>query len=462
MARNFDFEKYKSIVDYIKNTTGEITTSIDNLIKGSIELRKNSVASVIKYNTSIKEIVIGRISSVVGTDIWLTSGNISLDISNGGSISFTEDYIYESDVLLPSSINSNIITAIGTKYIRRSSGEVVLQREYDPSVTDFKDNDIPNLKYFKDNYVTKNNYKLFGKVILVSDSIKVEKSAVNKVMADKLSGSSIQKKIVDVGTTKVLSNFFDVLDDKTVSISSEPGVLTIGSGVKVLDAPNIKSLVVSSNVKSVAIMKDLSNLTSCNMKKGKDSNTNVSTDDIAEGLMVVAGVMSYPVCKIENTCQPEYSTNIIHSSLIKDSNSSKDKNDIELIEDVLKSTKDDFNINSISAPYSGIFSTAPSKLNVSNSDIGNARGNIASSLKIIYEMVAVRLLSENTGLFMDNNEFIDEHNISSILLKPDSSPSFNRRPILMSKVNDIGKIEDIGHILVGLSCEDSGGKKRNW
>ena len=462
MARNFDFDKYKSIVDYIQVTTGGISTSIDNLIKGSIELRSKSVASIVKYSTSIKEVVIGRMSSAIGTETWSTPGAISLDITQGGRISFEEDYKYDPDSMLPSSINQNIITQIGTKFVKKSSGTIVLQREYDPTVTTFGDNDIPSVGFFKTNYVTSEDGIVFGKIILASDSKNNHKSAVNKIIADKIAGTSKVNNKIESYSRKVLSNLFDVLDDGTVSLSSSPDTLTIGAGVVLHSAPSEKSLITSNNIESAVIRKDLSNLTPCIMLSEGTDVENVQTDDDALMSILSVGTMTADVATIPSSCQPTYFTDLIHPSIEDDSDAIKDKYSILKMERYLSLDKDDFAPDLISSMYTRLFALTPVGFNSSTDDVANARGNMATTLKMVYEMVATRLLLANRELFIDNVEYLNQQSITSLLLRPTSAPEFNRRPMALSPTNDAALVSDLKERILELNATSSGGKVRSW
>ncbi len=462
MARNFDFKKYKAITDYIQASTGGISTSIDNLIKGSIELRASSVASIVKYSTSITEIVVGRLSSAIGTDTWSSEGVVSVDIANGGIVAFEEDYKYDPDAMLPSSINEHIINAISTKFVKRSDGTITLQRAYDPTVTTFNDMDIPSLKFFKDNYVTKEDGVLYGKVILSSDSKNNHSSAVNKIIAVKLVGSSVADKQIKSYSKKVLSNFFDVSITGKVSLSSNPTSVIIGAGVVLNDAPTEKSLITLNNIESAVVRKDLSNLTPCLMENDGTSDDRVMTVNDAIANILSVGTISEDVKQIATTCQPSYTTSLYHPSIETASNAIEDKYSIAQMQSYLNANKEDFVPDDAVSMYTRLFALTPLGFTSSQDDVANARGKLATSIKMIYEMTATRLLLENDGLFINNAEYVNQQTISSLLLKSTSSPEFNRRPIAMSAVNDAAIISDMIEKLSSIVGADTGGKVRSW
>ena len=462
MARNFDFNKYKAIVDFIQSSTGSISTSIDNLIKGSIELRSKSVASIVKYSTSIKKIVIGRISSVVGTDIWSTESTISLDVANGGTIIFSEDYQYDDDAMLPPAINDKIVSKLSEKFVKKSSGEIVLKREYDPGVTSFNDPDIPSISFLKSNYVTVDDGTLYGKIILASDSKNNPLSAVNKIISKKIAGTNKTKNTIASKSTQVLSNFFDVSSNKTVSLSSNPNSLVIGSGVMINDAPTEKSLITSNNIENAVIRKDLKNLTPCIMLASGKDDDNVLTEDNALAKILNVGTITSDVKTIPKDCQPSYFSSLLHPQIEEDNNATKDKNSILELEKYLSQDKENFRPDYTVSMYTKMFALTPIGQTAQPEDVAKARGSAAATIKLVYEMVAIRLLLENKNLFIDHMAYINQQNISSLLLKPTSSPEFSRRPMLLSKVNDTATVSDLFEKLNSITSEDVGGKTRSW
>jgi len=218
MSRKFDFDKYKAIVDYIKSSTGSISTSIENLVRGTIEMRANSAATIIKYSTNIKEVVIGKFSSTILSEKWIAGGKVSI-IDNGTSkIGFSENYSLDDDALIPPSIDGNLINKLKTYFVERLIAQAVIEREYDQSVDTFSQQDVPNVKFFNDNYITKQVPVFGGKVILLSDSTADNKSAVNLLMANKLGGANKIKKTIFVHPDSMASDIVDVDSNGNISI----------------------------------------------------------------------------------------------------------------------------------------------------------------------------------------------------------------------------------------------------
>ncbi len=65
-----------------------------------------------------------------------------------------------------------------------------------------------------------------------------------------------------------------------------------------------------------------------------------------------------------------------------------------------------------------------------------------SSLKIIYEAVAARLLLDNKELFMDESEYQNISGIQSTLMKDDDTIDFMRRPTLLA----VGEVSTVSGV----------------
>ena len=462
MARNFDFNKYKAIVDYISGASTSITTSIDNLIKGSVEMRQNSVASIVKYSTSITDIVIGRLSSVVKSDIWSTEGSIKLSVLPSSKIVFEEDYIYDEDSMLPSVINQKIIDSVGTKFVKRSSGIIVLQREYDASVVAFGANDVPSAKYFKDNFVTKEYGIAHGKITTGSTSVSNRKAGVNLEIASKLSGANSETKMVATRSKQMLSDFFDVNND-TVTFSEDPQSIIIGLGVDVKNSPTDKSLVTSKSIDSISVRKDLSNMKFPIMTSSGSDDENVQTTSQAISSLIQYGTVVDNVEVIPKEAQPSYATNVIHPDLLQQSAAKYAYDAIAEIGVELAKDKVSSSITGIGSALFRLNGIVPEGYSPEQEEVLNAVGNSAATIKSVYELVAARLFIINKKLFIDNAEYISTQNTAQLFLKTTSSPEFDRRPMLHSYLNDVAVADDLKVAIASLASEPTTtGATRSW
>ncbi len=155
MARKFDFDNYKAIVDYITASTGLVSTSIDQLIKGTIELRSSATAAIIKYSTTIKEISIGTLMGVIGEDKWVSSAPMSLGINAETIVVFPSTYEVSEHSMLPTILPDGAIAYIAENFVQKSNSLVEIGRDYDAAVTTFSQSEVPSILFFKNNYIQK-------------------------------------------------------------------------------------------------------------------------------------------------------------------------------------------------------------------------------------------------------------------------------------------------------------------
>jgi hypothetical protein len=447
MSRKFDFDKYKAIVDYIKHSSGAITTSIDKLVKGTIEMRANTSANIIKFSTEVKKIVIGKFSSEIRSERWISSGAVSIEDNGESKIMFSENYIIDNDSLIPPSFSERLIAKLSEFFVEKTIATIIIKRVYDNSVATFSAEDVPNAKFFRDNYVTKQNSEFGGKIILASDSIVNDAVAVNFMMAKRLAGVDNLKKTVSINPHTVSSNIVDIDSDHNISIVSEIENIILSSGMVIRTAPSEKSVVMSSNIESVGIKKDLSNLRTSSMTGSGQGSFGVMTTQDAVTSISNNNPITADIKIVPKTIQPTYSTDGLHSAIYADKTVAKD------IEDIATITKElnEYGDGDIRPNYLSLYGISPEGFSPTSEQITGSRGRVATTIKHVYDMVAARLLIANKNIFIENIVSFMQSQISTILLKNDSSPEFARRPVIKSTGGDIGIFNDVRSVVASLS-----------
>jgi hypothetical protein len=447
MSRKFDFDKYKAIVDYIKHSSGAITTSIDKLVKGTIEMRANTSANIIKFSTEVKKIVIGKFSSEIRSERWISNGTVSIEDNGESEILFAENYIVDDNSLIPPTFSEKLIAKLSSFFIEKTIATIIIKRVYDSNVNTFSAEDVPNAKFFRDNYVTKQNSEFGSKIILASDSISNNNVAVNFMMAKRLAGVDNSKKTVSVNPHTMSSNIVDIDADHNISIVSGVENIILSSGMVIRTAPSEKSVVMSSNIESVGIKKDLSNLRTSSTTGSGQGNFGVMTSQDAVSIISANNPIITDIKIVPKTIQPTYSTDGIHSAIYIDKAIAKDIDDINTITGELSGDGDE----DIKPNYLSLYGISPEGFTPTSEQILGSRGRVATTIKHIYDMVAARLLIANKDIFIGNIEAFMQAQVSTILLKSDSSPEFARRPIVKSTGGDIGIFDNIKSVVVSLS-----------
>ena len=469
MARKFDFDNYKAIVDYITASTGLISTSIDQLIKGTIELRSAATAAIIKYSTTIKEISIGTLVGVIGEERWISTSPIDLVINYETIVVFPSTYEVSEHSMLPTTLPDGAIAYIAENFVEKSNMMVEIGREYDVGITTFGQTEVPSITFFKANYIQKDEAILNGKVISSSSIVSDDNNAVSIAMGNRISGAKKTENIIDVKTDELDTNLFTGTSDK-VSFVLPVSELEISSGVSISSAPSNASVITSSNIEKVAVKTDLSNLDIVIMQTGTEDTDNVLTDQSASTLIVVSDGTTETTSDIEKTTSPQYTTPRLHPSILPDNNAYHDSENIKEAEAILLGIKDAIDADRLAVVYGELFGTVPitpALGAVSNEEsviaqlLEYSNGRLGSSLKMIYESVALRLLVDNKELFIDEEEYQNISSIQSTLLRDTDTVDFMRRPMLFAD-GEIARISSISTKITNMVANPSSSQVVGW
>ena len=469
MARKFDFDNYKAIVDYITASTGLISTSIDQLIKGTIELRSAATAAIIKYSTTITEISIGTLVGVIGEDRWISTSPIALAINPETVVVFPSTYEVSEHSMLPTTLPDGAIAYIAESFVEKSSMMVEIGREYDIGITTFGQTEVPSITFFKANYIQKDEAILNGRVVSSSSIVSNDNNAISIAMGNRISGAKKTEKIIDIKTDELDTNLFTGVSGK-VSFILPVLELGISSGVSIASAPSDTSVITSSNIDEVAVKTDLSNLDIVIMQIGVGDTDNVLTDQSASALIVTANGITEASSDIEKTISPQYTTPRLHPSILPANNAYRDSMNIGEAEDVLIGTKDAVDVNRLAVVYGELFGAVPITpglgiISDEESTISQlleySNGRLGSSLKMVYESVALRLLVDNKELFIDEEEYQNISSIQSTLLRDTDTVDFMRRPMLLAD-SEIARISSISTKITNMVISPSSTQVVGW
>ena len=409
MARKFDLDNYKAIVDYITSSTGLISTSIDQLIKGTIELRSSATAAIIKYNTTIKEISIGTLVGVVSENEWVSASPISLEVTAETRAIFPSTYEVSEHSMLPTILPAGAIAYISDHFVEKSNMMVEIGREYDATVTTFGQTEVPSISFFKTNYIQKDEAILSGKVISSSSVVSANNNAMSISIGNRLSGAKKSEKKIEVNATELDTNLFSGVSGK-VSFTLPVSTLSISNGVSIANASSDTSVVTSSNIEKVAIKTDLSNLGLVIMQSGASNSSNVLTDQVANSSIIETDGITEALADIPKTTSPQYFTPKLHPSILPISNAYRDSRNIREAEDMLLGNKEDVDTNRLAVVYGELFGAIPitpglgavsDESGVTAQLLEYSNGRLGTSLKAVYESVSLRLLIDNKELFID-------------------------------------------------------------
>ena len=469
MARKFDFDNYKAIVDYITASTGLISTSIDQLIKGTIELRSAATAAIIKHSTTITEISIGTLIGIIGEDKWISTSPIDLAINADAIVVFPSTYEVSEHSMLPTVLPEGAIAYIAENFVEKSNMMVEIGREYDVGVTTFGQTEVPSITFFKTNYIQKDEAILNGKILASSSVISDNNNAISISMGNRISGAKKTEKIIDVKTSELDTNLFTGVSDN-VSFILPVTALGVSSGVSISSAPSDISVITSSNIEEVAVKTDLSNLDVVIMQTGVDNTDNILTDQTASTAIVGASGITEASADIVKTMSPQYVTPRLHPSILPDNNAYHDSENIKEVESVLLGTKEDVNPDRLAVVYGELFGAVPitPELGIIEDEefviaqlLDYSNGRLGTSLKMVYESVSLRLLVDNKELFINEEEYQNISSIQSTLLRDTDTVDFMRRPMLLSD-GEIASISSISTKLTNITANPSSSQVVGW
>jgi len=459
--REFDFEKYKAIIDYITNATGSVTTSIDSLIKGTLELRKNAVTSIVRFSTSVKEVVMGVIVYTIADNKLSTASSVTIDINGySAEFEFGESWQPSQSSLMPKTITIDVVNKLGDSFVLKTTGTPKVVRIYADGVSSFAGDNVPTVKFFNENYLTKKDSEIPSPLTVSSVSPGNDTDVVSIGAAKTMSGAKRGAKEINIDAKNISSNFFAGADGEVRFVSSVQSV-SIDDTNTIYDAPSEKSLVTQSNIGKVVIKKDLSNANEVNISGGETDASSVVTKDEAMSKIVAAGAVTEDVITLNNLVQPQYVPSRLHYNTYRDTESEKYISAYSRVAEILDGDID-IDKNDVAERAGAFYAVFMSGYSPTSQEISSSLGSSLTTIKLVYEFVASALFFKNNNLFMSNYEYNQLSNISSLLLKENSSPEFYRRPEMLSNGNTVLQIADVEQKISALKNTGTGHKNRGW
>ena len=452
----FDFEKYKAIIDYISNSSGVITTSIDDLLKGTIEMRKNSSVSIVRYNTQYEIISIGSLSYDIQTLNIVADGDIFIDPKNGITMTADGESDFSDGSVVPKSIDDKFLEYVSNYFLLKTEQSFNAEYSYVDGIT-FKNDDIPSVGFFSQRYYTNKDEVLTTKLITSIDSTNNQSTAVTKQISESMSGVNISNKTINIKTKTLSSNLINISNNGEVSSSSVFEEVVVGSMVGVNDAPTSKSMLTRENISRVCVKKDLSNIPNASLvQDNTGSSTSLKTLDELEMVLLDNNTIKDNTTSIEKECTPRYSSSSIFNGLIVDSKSKNTMGDIEFIDKYFSANRGQYTIDDISKRFAYIGGIIPLGLSLDSDEYQKINGSTASSIGLIFKLVAARLERENKDLFMTSSEYASYY-VERHIYMNSLEYTFNIRPMVKNSNSSIGVVDDIVNIMKNVTTTESTG-----
>jgi len=275
MNVTFDFDYYKSIIDYIDTSTTYIDETLQDFVNNYLESRKKTIMPVPVFSSSIEQIQIGGGLKVVPEDnTWSALTDIKIKLFNN-DIECDYSRIKNNTVFLVDNVDKLIAELSKTFAELSQINEFEFTYTDEISSSDFKDAQIPSFEWFKNNYYIKNDktikFKIFSKKLeqFTDDSI------VNIGIGNILSSINKQNKNMYVNVLKSINtNIFSVLDS-SFSLSNTDTVVEF-SNIKTFLLSDLNSVITDTAISNEVILKNLNNLKQLTVIDSTELNSVIS------------------------------------------------------------------------------------------------------------------------------------------------------------------------------------------
>jgi len=209
------------------------------------------------------------------------------------------------------------------------------------------------------------------------------------------------------------------------------------------------------------VLKNLSNMNAATMIENGSDYTGIISVNTFKTALSADGILANPISAIPKNTAPHYNISVLHPSLVNNA----DSNNETSITTILSSSDIPDVQGNTAHPlfqlYSYFYGSTPAIF----SSIVNPslmRGNVGATIRLVYNMVGARLLMENKNLFINETEYNDLIYTKDLMLKQDSNPTFMRRPLLQSNLNEILTVVGLNKEMDLITVSDSSEIVRSW
>lgn len=434
-----DFDKYKSVVDYISANTGTISASLQALIENTLATRSDSVLNVVSSGSAVKKINVGAVTIDIENGIWKSEVPISLDLNGFENLIIRDEGEIPDNALLPSLLTDEIISKIATSYITKTAIASEVLHAYTATVTAFNGDQVPSLQYFFDNYYSINDVELDKKVILTSRDVNDDNNVVTYAIADILSGAKKSDKAILAATKFFTSNLIHMDEDRT-ELKFVPTSVSLAGGTTIKNARSNKSVILQDMIGNYLVRRDLRNADQFSMQEPQDDNMDyVATEVFVDSQLSGKGKVTQKDVDIEQTTINGLTTNYLSSSYYGFGTDSE----VECFGDILKFNIVETALRSDKDTDGSIGSSAKVVLNDLRDDAGSAR-NRATSIKTLYAMISATLSAKYPDIMIDASEKLALSSQLNLIIQ-DTDFSFGARPV-MNTDEELSEIATFSYI----------------
>jgi hypothetical protein len=272
----FDYEYYLKILEFIKNSSETINEGIEDLIEETIKLREKSYIKVAPLSYDISEVRIGNnfIFEPAENKMYF---NEPVKLQLNDNVVSVKDPIYTDDFVIKKDFKDTYIKYLSTLFLSNNeASNTYLKLIYEDNTADsdeFKENNVPSLKWFKKNYVTKKDKSVESRII-VDKSLISSHSSLTVGNLNELAGIKLIDKTVNI----YLESFCSINDEvliipNNVNINPNAKISVEFIQTQTSKMEKFNSVVTDEGIKNTFIAKDLSNLKKINIKNNNEQDS---------------------------------------------------------------------------------------------------------------------------------------------------------------------------------------------
>jgi len=429
----FDFTKYKSIVDFIRVSSIGVSVSLQELIDNTIFARQNATCNLVRHSTDIESIQIGILNTVPTSRIVEAPAGIYIENAIGELI-INEHATVSDFSLFPKKITTSQIEYLAEDFIKKDETSPQIELMYSQDLS-FEDDDIVDIKYYEDNFLTKKAPFITRKVISHSDSSDMN-SGVSLEMAKKMSAINLDKKTLSASSEVLISNVVSVANDN-ISITNDIP-LVVASNVNATSCSISTSLVTPTNIGSVCLFKDGSNWMPIRIGT-TDSDDTVCTEDLLEQIASTAQSFLSSNITIAQTSSAITNTQLFSSDML---NLLGVPTNLLEVSEISKGLHDEVDVTISNLPVAlkrvlGVY-TEDNQLKIENAEAHD----FALTFSDVVNIGSVLLYLKNNQLFHKEDLFTKVTQNHSLYIS-ETQKVFSNRPMIINTESAIGTVENL-------------------
>lgn len=269
--------KLNSLINELQNKTTILKDSLTELSDNIVKTRTKEIFNIPLFNKKITEVRVGENLIVDTLNYKFTlNGEAVFDFNNFELLLSYED-IKDNSVLLKSKTEDYIDNILNKKWLSINSAKSITCK-YTSDVTEFAPDDIPNIKWFEDNFLTRTTNEVNNKLFVIRNYSELRDKSLLKF-----------QDIIDRAAINILTNSVDAKVNNSVSLNGISFMDGFITGINKIDYPisienvntnkatSYNSVITNEYIKNNFIYKNLSNLKKITLKTDMNYDNSILT-----------------------------------------------------------------------------------------------------------------------------------------------------------------------------------------